>query len=182
MDARGTALTKRWTMTAISALMTRRGPLVTVGPDAWVGEANKTLCRAGLSHLLITGDGDRLLGVCCVCDLERAAAGARIRHLMHDELVTVESSTEADVALELMESHHVSCLPVVERGCLAGVITRHELQRMGIMGVEEEHCSACGSTEHVHCGHGHVRGLCLECARKSEPPDPDSEAELGGGD
>jgi Mg/Co/Ni transporter MgtE len=134
---------------------------------------------------LITEDGDQLLGVCCVCDLEQAATGARVRHVMHDERLWVEANADADEALALMESHQVTCLPVLERGRLSGVITLHALQRFGVMGAEEERCSACGSTEHVacvRCGRRRARGLCMDCVRKSEPPEPGWELELGGGD
>lgn len=166
-------------MTAISSLMTRR-PLVTIGLDAWVSDAAKTLADAGVSHLLVTGEGDKLLGVFCVCDLDRAETGTKLRQHMHAEPITVDLHAEAEDALALMESRHVSCLPVVEQGRLSGVITLHDLRRIGLASGEAERCSACGSTEHVRCTHGRTLGLCIDCARKSEPADGD--AELGGGD
>lgn len=170
-------------MTAVSTLMTR-DRLITIGPEATVRDAAKALANAGISHLLVTGEHDRLLGVFCVCDLDRAPTGTRLRQHLHGKPITVDITTEADVALELMADQHVSCLPVLDAGRLRGVITLHDLRRMGLVDGEEECCSACGSSEHVRCSHRRPVGLCFDCTRKSEPPnlELDNEAELGGGD
>lgn len=171
-------------MTSVSTLMTR-DRLVTIGPEATVGDAARRLAAEGISHLLVTGEGESLLGVFCVCDLERAATSTRLRqHIATARPITVDATTEADVALALMEKQHISCLPVLDGGCLCGVITLHELRRRGLVDGEEECCSACGSTEHVRCSAHRALGLCIECSRKSEPPDGelDADAELGGGD
>jgi len=155
-------------------------PLVTIGPDAWVHDAAKTIADAGISHLLVTADDDSLLGVFCVCDLDRAETGTRLRQHMHADPITIDAETDAEDAVVLMESRRVSCLPVMAQGRLSGVITLHDLRRLGLASGEGESCSACGSTEHVRCSHSHTLGLCIDCARKSEPAD--GEAELGGGD
>jgi predicted transcriptional regulator len=170
-------------MTAVSTLMTRNR-LITIGPEATVSDAARTLAKAGISHLLVTGDHDCLLGVFCVCDLDRAPTGTRLQQHLHAKPVTVDMWTETDVALNLMEQRHVSCLPVMDAGRLRGVITLHDMRRMGLVDGEEECCTACGSSDHVRCSHKRPVGLCLECARKSEPPNLELEldAELGGGD
>lgn len=170
-------------MTAVSTLMTRNR-LITIGPEATVSDAAKTLARNGISHLLVTGDHEDLLGVFCLCDLDRAATGTRLRQHLHAKPVTVDMWTETNVALDLMAHKHVSCLPVVDAGRLRGVITLHELRRMGLVDGEEELCSACGSSEHVRCSHRRPIGLCFDCLHKSEPPsfELELEAELGGGD
>jgi CBS-domain-containing membrane protein len=170
-------------MTSVSTLMTR-DRLVTIGPEATVSDAAKRLSCAGISHLLVTGEGEKLLGVFCACDLEHAATNTRLRQHIHARPITVDVTTDADVALELMEGQRVSCLPVLDAGCLRGVITLHELRRRGLVDREDERCSACGSTEHVRCSSTRPIGLCIECTRKSEPPNVelDIETELGGGD
>lgn len=165
-------------MTAISSLMTRER-LVTIGPDALVGEAARTIANAGISHVLVTGEEQRLLGVFCVCDLDRAATATPLREHLHATPVTVEVDTDVSDVAEIMLSSNVSCLPVVEGDTLRGVITLHDLRRMGLLDGEAERCSCCGSTEHVRCSHG-VLGLCIDCTRKSQPPEADEE--LGGGD
>ena len=166
-------------MTAISTLMTH-DRLVTIGPEASVDDAARAMAAAGVSHLLVTGDGQHLLGVFCACDLERAPSGTCLRQHLCKQPITVDLDTEAESVAELMRAAGVSCLPVVEQGNLRGLITLHELRRLGLLEDEAERCSACGSTEHVRCRHGEALGLCIECTRKSEPPDSDDE--LGGGD
>ena len=166
-------------MTAISSLMTH-DRLVTIGPDALVAEAARTIADAGISHLLVTGDGEHLLGVFCVCDLDRAPSRTTLRQHLKQRPVTVEASTEVATVAEIMLASNVSCLPVVEGGALKGVVTLHDLRRLGLLEGEAERCSACGSTEHVRCSHG--VGLCIDCTRKSQPPEPGTDDELGGGD
>lgn len=170
-------------MTSVSTLMTR-DRLVTIGPEATIGEAAQRLAAAGISHLLVTGEGERLLGVFCTCDLEHAATDTCLRQHLHGRPITVDVTSEAEFAVELMENQHVSCLPVLDAGQLRGVITLHELRRRGLVAGEEERCSACGTTEHVRCSPRRALGLCIECSRKSEPPnlELDIETELGGGD
>ena len=165
-------------MTAISSLMTQ-DRLVTIGPDALVADAARTLSDAGISHLLVTGDGQHLLGVFCVCDLDRAPSKTTLRQHLRQDPITVDLRTEAADVAEIMIASHVSCVPVVEGDTLKGVITLHDLRRHGFVDSDAERCSACGSTEHVRCSRG-ILGLCIECTRKSQPPDSDDE--LGGGD
>jgi predicted transcriptional regulator len=170
-------------MTSVSTLMTR-DRLVTLGPDVSVSDAARTLANAGLSHLLVTEEGEKLLGVFCICDLDRAATGTPLRAHLHDVPVTIDLHADADDALRVMSQRHVHCLPVLDEGRLRGVITLHDLRRNGLAGAEEEHCSCCGSTEHVRCNHGRDVGLCFDCTRQSEPPNLELglDAELGGGD
>jgi CBS domain-containing protein len=170
-------------MTSVSTLMTRE-QLVTIGPEATVRDAAERLSSAGISHLLITGEGEKLLGVVCACDLDQAATGTRLHQHIHARPITVDVTTDAEVAAQLMEGQRVSCLPVLDGGRLRGVITLHELRRRGLVDREDERCSACGSTEHVRCSSLRPIGLCIECTRKSEPPDSELEIEneLGGGD
>lgn len=170
-------------MTSVSTLMTR-DRLVTLGPNASVSEAVRTLADTGLSHLLVTDGGEKLLGVFCICDLDRAATGTPLQQHLQESPATIDLDAEADEALRLMSRRHVHCLPVMDGGRLCGVITLHDLRRKGLADAEEEHCSCCGSTDHVRCNHGRDVGLCFDCTRKSEPPNLEVElvAELGGGD
>jgi predicted transcriptional regulator len=170
-------------MTTVSQLMTR-DRLVTIGADATVTEAARRLSAAGISHLMVTAEGGGLLGVFCVCDLDRVATGSRLRQHISARPIAVDSTTDADVAIELMETQRVSCLPVLDKGRLSGVITLHEMRRKGLVPGEDERCSACGSTEHVRCGPSSTVGLCIDCTRKSLPPiaELEQDRELGGGD
>jgi hypothetical protein len=133
---------------------------------------------------MVTDERERLLGVFCACDLDRVGASTCLHQHIHAEPITVDVTTDADFAIELMEHQRVSCLPVLDSGRLCGVITLHDMRRRGLVDGGEEHCSACGSTEHVRCSPTRTVGLCIDCTRKSEPPNVelDIETELGGGD
>lgn len=155
------------------------GRLLAIGPMASVGEAAAMLAREHVSHLVVV-KGDELLGVLCTCDIERAAQGASVAQAMTRGVFTIDADAPPAEALASMHAHSVSCLPVVSHGALRGVVTLHDLVRLGLAG-DAERCSACGSTEHVRCEqHGTRAALCLECTRRSEPPAWDDDIGVGG--
>jgi CBS domain-containing protein len=108
-------------MTTIGKLMSR-ARLVTVGPATLTSDAARKSIEEGVSHLMVT-DGDSLLGVCCVCDLDAADLNSAISQCMSTNLVTASADTDAAEAVELMQSRGVSCLPVLVAGKLHGVVT-----------------------------------------------------------
>lgn len=165
-------------MHTVSMFMTTEG-LVTVEPDASVADAVQRVVDAGISHLLVTTRGD-LVGLVCVCDLDRAHVGATVEECMARDPITVDVATSAALAGRVMLERGISCLPVMAGGALRGVITVGDLRRAGIVDAPPERCISCGSTEHVRCEtRGHSVGYCLECTRRSEPPGWDDD--LGGG-
>ena len=154
------------------------GWLLAIGPTASVREAAVILARERVSHLLVT-EGGELLGILCSCDIELAAQGDTVAHAMSRRAVTIDAEASPAEALEVMQASGVSCLPVVADGSLRGVVTLHDLVRLGLADGAER-CSACGSSEHVRCAEHGVVGLCLECTRRSEPPAADEELGVGG--
>lgn len=165
-------------MPTVSELMTA-APLVTIPPDATVSQAARAIAEQGVSHLLVTLH-DKLVGVVCICDLDAAPQAASIAEHMSARPLTVEPDATAAAALERMRESGVSCMPVVSRGALEGVLTLSDLQRGGCAPETEQRCAACGSDDHVRAHeHMQVVGFCLECRRSSQPPRWDDE--LGGG-
>jgi arabinose-5-phosphate isomerase len=166
-------------MTTVSTLITP-GRVLTIGLDASLADAASKMADTGVSHLMVT-EGRQLVGVVCVCDLDAASDGSRLRQLMRAEPVTIAPDALATEAAALMLSAGVSCLPVVGAGELCGVITLHELRRLGLFESDPVRCSACGSEDHVRCAqHGGLVGWCFSCMRQSEASQADDE--LGGGD
>lgn len=163
---------------SVAYLMTNEG-LVTIEPHTAVSVAVRAVIDAGISHLLVT-EREALVGLVCLCDLDQARTGSTVADCMSRGPVTVEPTTPAVTAGQLMLERGISCLPVVSDGVLRGVITLGDLQRAGIVDLPVERCIACGSEEHVRCeGPGRAVGYCLECTRRSEPPRWDED--LGGG-
>jgi predicted transcriptional regulator len=164
-------------MATISEWVSARRP-VTIAPDDSIVEALHKSAIENVSHLMVT-EGRQLLGVCCVCDLDEADNHASVRMCMNANPITIGVNDDISQAVALMSARHVSCLPVIARGELYSVITRHDLRRLGVLEPESECCSVCGSAEHVRCiRDGSDVGLCLNCSRKSQPPDEFDE--LGG--
>jgi predicted transcriptional regulator len=165
-------------MAIVGNLMTRER-LVTIGPSTLTSAAARRISDEGVSHLMVT-DGDSLLGVFCVCDIDAADVGSVVSECMTRNPVSVRADTDAADAAQLMHSWGVSCLPVLVAGKLYGVVTLSDLRAAGIVESAVTCCTVCGSEDHVRCTeHGDCVALCLECTRKSEPPD--AEEELGGG-
>jgi len=165
-------------MQSVSELMTA-APLVTVRPDATVAEAARVIADHGVSHLLVTLR-DKLVGVVCICDLDAAPQSASVAEHMSARPLTVEPDATAAATAERMRSSGVSCMPVVLRGALEGVVTLSDLQRGGYATEIEHRCAACGSDDHVRTHeHMQVVGFCIECRRSSQPPRWDDD--LGGG-
>jgi Mg/Co/Ni transporter MgtE len=154
------------------------GRLVTIEPTVALADAEQRLEAEHVSHLMVVLGSD-LLGVLCICDVDRAPSGVLVGDAMSTRVWTADVETDAREAAERMLEHGVSCLPVLRRGALCGVITLSDLAKAGLASSAAARCSACGSDDHVRCAvHGLSAGFCLECTRKSVPPEWDDD--LGG--
>jgi signal-transduction protein with cAMP-binding, CBS, and nucleotidyltransferase domain len=163
-------------MRKVSEVMTG-APLVTADGATLVSRAAHLLAERAVSHLLVVEDG-RLVGVVCACDLDRARALLPIAAVMsRPRTVDVEATTFEAAGTMLREG--IGCLPVLAAGALAGIVTRSDLCRAGVLEQTPQHCAACGSRDHVRSiRRGAPVGFCLECDRRSEPPSPDED--IGG--
>jgi CBS domain-containing protein len=166
-------------MRRVEELMTRT-PLITVGSEAPVAHALRLIEQHDISHLLVM-EQERLFGVVCACDLERADICAPIAlSVAASAPVTVDVAATAFDAARYMLAFEIGCLPVTRGGALVGMLTAGDLRRAGILNRATEECAACGSRDHVRRAHGlDDVGFCLECRRQSEPPTGDDE--IGGG-
>jgi acetoin utilization protein AcuB len=122
-----------------------RSPLV-AGPEMSILEAQDTMAEHDIRHLPIIDDDGRLLGLitrqCLLVEPERAGrltAWERRRYLskmtvgdvMIDaaDVATTGPETPLEDAARVMVERHVGCLPVVEAGIIAGLITETDLLR-----------------------------------------------------
>ena len=83
-------------------------------------------------------------------------------------------------AAELMADRGVGSLLVVERGALAGILTRTDLERAGLAEAAfgERRCSSCRSYHHVRADAGGYL-LCARCRAARGRPDHDPSASCG---
>jgi CBS domain-containing protein len=131
--------------------------VVTVGPEALVKEIAALMLERRISGLPVVDGGGQILGVVSEGDLIRRPEietdrvklgwlrllvsdearardfvkhhGRTAREVMTQPAITVAADAPLAEIVRLMERHRVKRLPVVERGKLAGVVTRTDLLR-----------------------------------------------------
>jgi len=106
--------------------------------DVNVLELVRMINRKGFRHLLITDDEGHLEGVISDRDVarcfgpgkypnEEALSGISSAEIMSTDLITISPEALLETAVALMVDHGISCLPVVDEGCLVGIITNTDL-------------------------------------------------------
>jgi CBS domain-containing protein len=104
-----------------------------IGASATVVEAARLMREQHIGSLPIT-DGEQLVGmitdrdittrvVAEAADLETTSVG----EVSSGDLISVEPDNELDEALNLMASHQVRRLPVVEGGKLVGIVAQADI-------------------------------------------------------
>ena len=144
--------------------------LFTLTPDTVVASAQRLAFDNDIQHMLVL-DGGTLTGIVCDEDLRTASRDALVGELMRTPVLCIAPDTTLDEAVELMEEHGVSCLPVVKGTALVGIITRKGLALLG--GAPEaaaDVCVACGGTEKVrHDPRAGMVALCADCLGRKLP-------------
>jgi CBS domain-containing protein len=118
--------------------------LVTVEPQTSVTAVAQRMRDENVGAVLVT-EGDELRGLVSDRDLvvRALADGGDLEHksvasACSDDLVTVTPDEDLDRAVELMRSHSVRRLPVVEGGHPVGIVS------LGDMAIERDPGSALG--------------------------------------
>lgn len=136
-------------------------------------------------HHLLVSDGDRLLGILCLCDLWRGEPGSVASEMMTAPPATIDPLASAEEAVATMNEQAIGCLPVLDGDRLVGIVTREDLRRAGALGDEHvRSCAACGTRHHVRTADLHNGiAFCVECLERGRAFDCDDPYdELGGGD
>jgi CBS domain-containing protein len=108
--------------------------------------ASKLLREKGIRHLPVVDSHDRLVGILTDRDIKRASASEATTLDIHELLylldklpvtevmtknpITVSPATLVGEAARLMVEHKIGCLPVVENGRLAGIVTDIDMLRL----------------------------------------------------
>jgi len=109
--------------------------LFTVRPDDLVDLAASVMDWRHIRHVPVEDNEGRLVGLISHRDLlrllaqgllSRSAKEVTVKEIMVRDLVTVAPETPALEALSIMRQRKVGCLPVVENGRLAGIVTAYE--------------------------------------------------------
>ncbi len=115
--------TMRCNMTA-SHLMTEQ--VIQTPPDAPVEELHQLMARMNTRHVLICEPPDCLQGVVSSRDLHQRR-GRTAQAIMTANPITISPSDRVGKVLSIMLDKPISCLPVVDRGHLRGVLTTTDL-------------------------------------------------------
>ena len=109
--------------------------LFTVHADDLVDLAASVMDWRHVRHVPVEDDDGRLIGLVTHRDLLHLLSKRlppnpeqplTVRDIMKTDLQTVSSSTPTLEAMAIMESHRVGCLPVVDDGRLAGIVTSYD--------------------------------------------------------
>ena len=88
-----------------------------------------------INHIIVEDRKGRLRGVVTSGHIhEQETKGENLatisaRHIMRRDVHTIAPDTDIRVALEFMQSHWISSLPVVENGKLMGIVTKNDMLR-----------------------------------------------------
>ncbi len=96
--------------------------LVVVSPRASIGQMRALMAKHRVHHLLVCEKGRRLVGVVSDRDLQ-TRRGKTAGKIMTPDPRTVSPDTPLSPAITCLVNRQISCLPVVEKGRLCGVVT-----------------------------------------------------------
>jgi diguanylate cyclase (GGDEF)-like protein len=100
--------------------------LVTIQATTTFDEMTKLMTKHRLHHLLVCNRAGDLVGVISDRDL-RVTRGTTAQQLMSYPPMTCTSDTPITAAITFLANENISCLPVVDRGRLCGVLTTTDL-------------------------------------------------------
>ncbi|HHV65819.1 MAG TPA: CBS domain-containing protein [Peptococcaceae bacterium] len=108
-------------------------PVKTVTPETTMGEANQLLLKYGHTGLPVV-ENNSLVGIISRRDVEKAVKHglehAPVKGFMTKEVITAHPEQSWEEIQELMVLHDIGRLPVVENGCLVGIVSRSDVLRL----------------------------------------------------
>jgi len=110
--------------------MTAAPAIVAVAPSRPCVEADRVAARE-LVHRLLVVERDKLVGIVCRHDLQRALS-ERVHTVMQREIAIIDAAATLGEAAAMMRELDVGCLPVARDKRLVGIITRGDLVRSGL--------------------------------------------------
>ena len=124
----------------VSDWMTKK--VITVDLDDYLSDAITIMREKGIKHLPVV-KGDKLKGIISdrdikefspskattldIYELHYILANTKIKELMKNKVYTIAPDTPVEEAAMIMLDRNVGCLPVVEGGCLCGIISDKDI-------------------------------------------------------
>jgi len=138
---------KDWSRSCRTVAQLMTTDLFTVRPDDLVDLAASVMNWRHIRHVPVEDDEGRLVGLISHRDLLRllAQGGLRsqeraitVKEIMKRDLLTVTPATTMLEALEVMRRSKIGCLPVIENGRLAGIITAYDFLSLSAEIIENQ--------------------------------------------
>jgi acetoin utilization protein AcuB len=108
----------------LSEIMTEE--VVSTAPSRSVTDAFEDMRARSLHHLVVVEDG-AVVGVLSERDLGDRQVGREVGDVMHRDVVTATTRTTVREAARLMRGRSIGCLPVLDQGRVAGIVTTADL-------------------------------------------------------
>ena len=99
---------------------------VSISPETKIAAARAQLEENEIEHLVVI-DEKRVVGVLAAKDILRGGDDRPVSEVMSHPVVTIEPQATLRRAAGIMRGRAVGCLPVVDEGRLAGIVTTSDL-------------------------------------------------------
>lgn len=132
-------------MTVKRILSEKGANVVTISPTASLADAAKLLAERRIGALVVTGAGDRVVGIVSERDVvrilaSRGAAGLDISltDVMTRKVVTCEPSATVSAVMEQMTAGKFRHVPVLDGEKLLGIISIGDVVKLRLQEMERE--------------------------------------------
>ena len=121
--------------------------VVTIAPEATVGEAAQVLKREGIGALVVSDDAKGVLGILSERDIvaglgdvtrRERLLDAQVSALMTRDVVTSGPDDEVQKCMQLMTEHHIRHLPVMSDGAMIGLVSIGDVVKNRLEELENE--------------------------------------------
>ena len=111
-------------------------PVITAKYNTPLTDLIKLLRKHEIRHLPIVNDGDALIGIVSNRDMLVATnTPANIdgnrwaSHIMTPDPIVTNAGQAASIAAKMLLTHHIGCLPVMEKSRIIGIVTESDFVR-----------------------------------------------------
>ncbi len=127
-------------------IASREGKVITVGTGKTIADVTRTLAVEGLGAVVVTDDDGKLAWIISERDIVRAlnerGAGVQelgVGELMTRSVITCTPENSIEEVMELMTSHQIRHLPVVDGDALLGVVSILDVVKSRLSEVETDY-------------------------------------------
>jgi len=114
-------------------IMDRR--VFTISEEEPIRDAARKLLKGETNHLPVINGGGVLVGIVTTYDISKAVVnpgkGTHVKDIMRRKVITTTAEEAVDIAVQKLEKHNISALPVVDREFrVVGILTAMDLGKL----------------------------------------------------